>query len=125
MANDDERLIQEVLAELGRDADPKAIAEQVKRLDLGLPAEDEFIAVCSWLGKARLVHKLDQHQAPPNREITIKSPISWHGFRIPGRCSSKSKTRRRKHCHLPQITSSGFKHMPSLWTCRYLSPGSA
>ena len=52
MANDDERLIQEVLAELGRDADPKAIAEQVKRLDLGLPAEDEFIAVCSWLGSA-------------------------------------------------------------------------
>ena len=64
MANDDDRLIQEVLAELGRDADPKVIADRVKRLDLGLPAEDEFIAVCSWLGKTRLIHKLDQHQAP-------------------------------------------------------------
>ena len=64
MADDDERLIQEVLAELGRDADPKAIADRVKRLDLGLPIEDEFVAVCSWLGKTRLIHKLDQHQAP-------------------------------------------------------------
>ncbi len=26
--------------------------------------KDEFTAICSWLGKARLLHKLDQHQAP-------------------------------------------------------------
>ncbi len=64
MADDDERLIQEALAELGREADPSQIAEQVRRLDRGLPAEDEFIAVCSWLGKTCLVHKLDQHHAP-------------------------------------------------------------
>ncbi len=82
MADDDDRLIQEVLAELGRDADPKAIADRVKRLDLGLPIEDEFIAVCSWLGKTRLIHKLDQHQAPPNRATNIKFPICWHSIRI-------------------------------------------
>lgn len=64
MADDYVRLIQEVLAELGRDADPRQIAQQVRRLDLGLPAEDEFVAVCGWLGKTRLIHKLDQHQAP-------------------------------------------------------------
>ena len=64
MANDDDRLIQDVLAELGRNADPKQIAERVRRLERGLPAEDEFIAVCSWLGKSRLIHKLDQHQTP-------------------------------------------------------------
>ncbi len=74
MANDDERLIQEVLAELGRNADPKAIAEQVERLDLGLPAEDELIAVCSWLGKTRLIHKLDQHQAPPQSRDNYQVP---------------------------------------------------
>ena len=55
MADDYDRLIQEVLAELGRDADPRQIAQQVRRLDLGLPAEDEFVAVCSWLGKTRLI----------------------------------------------------------------------
>lgn len=63
-ADDGERLIQEVLTELGWDADAKTVAEQVRRLDLGLPAEDQFIAVCAWLGKAQLVHKLDQQQAP-------------------------------------------------------------
>lgn len=65
-----ERLIQEVLAELGSDANPGSIAERVRRLDMGLPAEDEFTAVCSWLGRTRLIHKLDQHQVPVrSREI--------------------------------------------------------
>jgi len=60
--DDSDRLIQEVLSELGWDDDPKKVADKVKRLDQGLPAEDEFTAICSWLGKARLLHKLDQHQ---------------------------------------------------------------
>lgn len=63
-ADDSDRLIQEVLSELGWDDDPKEIAEYVRRLDRGLPVEDEFIAICSWLGKTSLIHKLDQHQAP-------------------------------------------------------------
>lgn len=58
------RLIQDVLAELGYDADPEAVAERVRRLDIGLPAEDEFSVVCAWLGKCQLLHKLDQHQVP-------------------------------------------------------------
>lgn len=58
------RLIQDVLAELGYDADAAAVAEQVRRLDIGLPAEDEFSVVCAWLGKCQLLHKLDQHQVP-------------------------------------------------------------
>ncbi|WP_322864804.1 hypothetical protein U5922_000560 (plasmid) [Aquicoccus sp. G2-2] len=74
MADDDDRLIQEVLAEFGRDADPKAIADRVKRLDLGLPIKDEFIAVCSWLGKTRLIHKLDQHQAPSQSRDEYQVP---------------------------------------------------
>lgn len=58
------RLIQDVLAELGYDADAAAVAEQVRRLDIGLPAEDEFSVVCAWLGKCQLLHKLDQQQVP-------------------------------------------------------------
>lgn len=58
------RLIQDVLAELGYDADAAAVAEQVRRLDIGLPVEDEFSVVCAWLGKCQLLHKLDQHQVP-------------------------------------------------------------
>lgn len=69
-ADDSDRLIQEVLSELGWNDDPKLIAESVRQLDRGLPVEDEFIAICSWLGKTSLIHKLDQHQAPAaSREL--------------------------------------------------------
>ena len=44
-ADDGDRLIQEVLTELGRDAEARKIAENVRRLDLGLPSEDQFIAM--------------------------------------------------------------------------------
>ncbi|WP_245509871.1 hypothetical protein [Rhizobium laguerreae] len=44
---DADRLIQEVMAEIGWDADPADIAEQVRRLDIGLPVEDEFAVVCA------------------------------------------------------------------------------
>jgi len=58
------RLIQDVLTELGYDADAAAVAERVSRLDIGLPVEDEFSVVCAWLGKCQILHKLDQHQVP-------------------------------------------------------------
>lgn len=58
------RLIQDVLAELGNDADAAVVAERVERLDIGLPVEDEFSVVCAWLGNCQILHKLDQHQVP-------------------------------------------------------------
>ncbi|MFH6600770.1 hypothetical protein ACEVAQ_18875 [Ectopseudomonas khazarica] len=64
MPTDGERLIQDVLTELGWNADPKTVAEGVRRLDIGLPLEDEFSVVCAWLGKCQLLHKLDQQQIP-------------------------------------------------------------
>src|SRR5450830_924844 len=64
MPVDGARLIQDVLAELGWDADAATVADGVRRLDIGLPVEDEFSVVCAWLGKCQLLHKLDQHQVP-------------------------------------------------------------
>lgn len=64
MPVDGARLIQDVLAELGWSADAAAVAEGVRRLDVGLPVEDEFSVVCAWLGKCQLLHKLDQQQVP-------------------------------------------------------------
>lgn len=58
------RLIQDVLAELGYDVDPATVAARVLRLDIGLPVEDEFAVICTWLGKCQLLHKLDQQQVP-------------------------------------------------------------
>ena len=46
-ADDGDRLIQEVLTELSWDAEPRKITENVRRLDIGLPSEDQFIAICS------------------------------------------------------------------------------
>lgn len=64
------RLIHETIQQMGWNADPASLVERVKRLDLGLPAEDEFIYILSWLGKCSLAHKLDQSQFPPtSREI--------------------------------------------------------
>lgn len=64
MPADGARLIQDVLAELGWSADVAVVAEGVRRLDVGLPAEDEFSVVCAWLGKCQLLHKLNQQQVP-------------------------------------------------------------
>lgn len=61
---DGARLIQDVLSELGWSADAAAVVEGVRRLDVGLPVEDEFSVVCAWLGKCLLLHKLDQQQVP-------------------------------------------------------------
>lgn len=46
------RLIKDVLAELGYDADAAAVVELVRRPCVGLPIEDEFSVVCAWLGSA-------------------------------------------------------------------------
>lgn len=72
--DDIERLIQEVLAQLGYQSDAAEIARKVKLLNLGLPAEDEFSVICAWLGRCRLVHKLDQAQAPLSSRALFQVP---------------------------------------------------
>ncbi|MCK4620597.1 MAG: hypothetical protein KAT62_00120 [Desulfuromonadales bacterium] len=68
------RLIHEAIQQLGWSADPPSIVDRVKRLDIGLPAEDEFISILSWLGKCSLVHKLDQGQSPLESRETFQVP---------------------------------------------------
>ena len=72
MPPDGARLIQDVLAELGWSADAVAVADQVRRLDIGLPVEDEFSVLCAWLGKCQILHKLDQQQVPVLIEVKSK-----------------------------------------------------
>lgn len=78
------RLIQDVLSELGYAANARELAKRVHRLDLGLPAEDEFSVICSWLGKCRLLHKLDQKQVPPGSRDTFQVPDLLALFDIGG-----------------------------------------
>ncbi len=74
MPDDADRLIHEILSEVGWDDDPASVARRIRRLDQGLPAEDEFLAICAWLGKTKLVHKLDQHQSPSPSRAKFQVP---------------------------------------------------
>jgi Holliday junction resolvase len=67
------RLIFEVAEQLGS-ANPAEVVEFAKRLERGLPAEDELSVVFHWLGQCRLVHKLDQFPYPPD---------VWEQYRVP------------------------------------------
>jgi Holliday junction resolvase len=55
-------------------SNPSEVLEFAKRLEQGLPAEDELSVVFNWLGQCRLVHKLDQFPYPPN---------VWERYRVP------------------------------------------
>lgn len=78
------RLIQEVLSELGSIADPIEVARRVRGLDRGLPAEDEFAVICTWLGHCRIVHKLDQQQAPVSSRASYQVPDLLVAFNAAG-----------------------------------------
>lgn len=68
------RLIQDALAELGADVDVADVVEKVRRLNIGLPVEDEFSVVCTWLGQCDLLHKLDQNQVPIKSKENFQVP---------------------------------------------------
>ena len=59
------RLVYNAREEFGwQITDPADLVNRLKLLEIGLPVEDEFIALVSWLGKCKLIHKLDQEQYP-------------------------------------------------------------
>lgn len=49
-------------------------------LERGLPAEDEFIALLSWLGRCQLVHKLEQDQYPLVSRESYQVPDLFAAF---------------------------------------------
>ncbi len=96
--DDIEHLIYEALVNLGWDSDPEAIAEKVSRLHVGLPSEDEFSILSSWLGRCSLIHKLDQKQHPANSKNEYQVPdlfavFDYKGTKIPVLIEVKSKTK--------------------------------
>lgn len=79
-----ERLIHESLEQLGWQADTNSIAQRVKRLNIGLPLEDEFSIICGWLGQCNIIHKLDQQQYPPPSKEKFQVPDLFANFSIRG-----------------------------------------
>lgn len=78
-------LLHEALSRLGWAHDPERLAQQLAQLNRGLPREDEFAVVCTWLGQCKLVHKLDQNQAPASSAEVFQVPdllaVFQHGDR--------------------------------------------
>lgn len=80
--NDLERLVHESLEQLGWKADAKHVADRVKRLNIGLPLEDEFSVICGWLGQCNLIHKLDQQQYPVTSKEYYQVPDLMANFTV-------------------------------------------
>jgi len=81
------RVVFEALEQIGWSVgNPKLLSERIKRLELGIPAEDEFAFLISWMGKCEIVHKLDQEQSPPESKANYRVPdlmvIFRHGSRL-------------------------------------------
>lgn len=72
--DDKARKIQEIINELGWNADLPSLVERVKQMDNGLVQEDEFIYVLNWSEKCSLIHKLDQLHIPPNSKSQFTIP---------------------------------------------------
>lgn len=43
---------------------PVELIDKIEQLKRGLPKENEFISLCSWMDNCALIHKLDQEQMP-------------------------------------------------------------
>lgn len=68
-------VIYEALSLLGwQTQDAAGLAAGVRRLTFGLPAEDEISVILSWLGRCRVIHKLDQLQVPATSRATYRVP---------------------------------------------------
>jgi len=93
--DDLDRLIQEAITQLGFDVDATQVARSVKLLNLGLPAEDEFSAICAWLGRCELVHKLDQLQAPTSSHDAYQVPDLLVAFASHGAVLIEVKVRAK------------------------------
>lgn len=93
---DIEQLIHEALEQLGWGVDAGRVAARIWRLNVGLPREDEFSVVCSWLGHCDLIHKLDQKQTPESSGAEFQVPdllavFNVDGKRVPVLIEVKSK----------------------------------
>lgn len=82
--NSSARLIYEAIQQLGWATDSDSLINRVKRLDLGIPAEDEISFILSWLGKCSIIHKLDQKQYPPKSKDKYQVPDLLVSFVVNG-----------------------------------------
>jgi hypothetical protein len=106
------RTVFEALERLGWKADPHALAQKIEDLARGLPAEDEFAALLTWMGRCELVHKLDQEQHPAHTRDHWKIPDLLAVFRIgdsPQACLIEVKSGKMKQLAWTQKYFDGLR----------------
>jgi Holliday junction resolvase len=76
------RILYDLYRERGGKVDHETLASRLRRYEIGIPAEEEFAVLLSWLGRCRLVHKLDQSH-PPTKDYKVPDllAIFEHGGR--------------------------------------------
>jgi hypothetical protein len=77
-------LLLEAAREVGW-SNPQEVADFARRLERGLPAEDELCVVLNWLGNCSLVHKLDQFPYPPGAHEGYRVPDLFAVFTLDGK----------------------------------------
>jgi len=78
-------LLHKIISEVGWAGKPEEIAEKVRQLERGLPAEDQFAALCVWMGKCSLIHKLEQEQFPNLSREEYQVPDFLAVFNLSGK----------------------------------------
>lgn len=129
-------MIHEALVRLGLPSDGCTIADHVLRLEKGLAAEDEASLLFCWLGRCKLIHKLDQLIAPPTSRNDFLVPDLFAVFEYKGKeipvlievkmCSKQSLSWRPDYYNrllryseligLPLLVACKWKKSPLRWT---------
>jgi Holliday junction resolvase len=67
-------MVYEALEQTGWKGDPAELTAALKKLNHGIPAQDEFCLLLSWLGRCKLIHSLGQRQYPPSSVSELRVP---------------------------------------------------
>src|SRR5262245_11097826 len=121
------RLIYSAREELGWEiSDPAELLNRIKMLEAGLPAEDEFITLVNWLGRCKLIHKLDQEQYPLTSKDLYQVPDLFAVFERDGglvpvlvEVKTSKKNLSWKPSYLERLKRySDLLHLPLLIACK-------
>lgn len=77
--------IDELIPLLGLSNSTQELIERVDRLKKGMPAEDEFMALAVWMGKCKLIHKLEQESFPKSSSDKYQIPDLFAVFNYNGK----------------------------------------
>ncbi len=83
--SDSAYLVREAIARLGNNENPDKIAAEVRRLEIGLPLEDEFQVICQWFSQCNFIHKLDQNDPINQKTEEFQVPDLLASFTVKGK----------------------------------------